>query len=144
MTLSSICTLYKKRYQGQHGTRASIGQHSAKSTSRCCTNPVHNSMDYYQQAYCLRSYRLSSKPQEHVNTSASLAHHELESVLVIYCCYHYYLAIWQVCIARDVAELLIAKLANTALELQASEGSCHAPEPNMPSPCKHTQRFISW
>ena len=73
----------------------------------------------YEQAYCFCSYRPSDKPDKRGDTSV----------------YH---AIRQVCIARDIAELLIAKLANATLELQASEGSCHAPKPDVPSPCAST------
>ena len=54
-----------------------------------------------------------------------------------------YLAIGQVCIARDVAELFIAKLANVALQLEACEGACHAPEADVPSPCMHTSRSVA-
>ena len=43
-----------------------------------------------------------------------------------------YLAIRQVKVARDITELLIAKLANAALQLEACEGASHAPEPDMP------------
>lgn len=54
-----------------------------------------------------------------------------------------YLAIGQVCIARDVAELFIAKFANVALQLKACEGACHAPEADVPSPCTHTSRSVA-
>ena len=47
----------------------------------------------------------------------------------------FYLAIRQVSVARDITELLITKLANAALQLEACEGASHAPEPDMPCAC---------
>ncbi len=54
-----------------------------------------------------------------------------------------YLAIRQVSVARDITELLIGKLANAALQLEACEGASHTPEPDMPCPCSKRIRGIS-
>ncbi len=54
-----------------------------------------------------------------------------------------YLAIRQVSVARDITELLIAKLANAALQLEACEGASHAPEPDMPCACSKQTRGLS-
>lgn len=49
-----------------------------------------------------------------------------------------YFAIRQMGVACDITELLIAKLANAALKLQASEGACHGPKAYVPSTCYTT------
>lgn len=54
-----------------------------------------------------------------------------------------YLAIRQVSVARDITELLIAKFANAALQLEACEGASHAPKPDMPCACSKWMRCIS-
>jgi hypothetical protein len=54
-----------------------------------------------------------------------------------------YLAIRQVSVARDITELLIAKLADAALQLEACEGASHAPEPDMPCACSTQTRGAS-
>ncbi len=54
-----------------------------------------------------------------------------------------YLAIRQVSVARDITELLIAKLADAALQLETCEGACHTPEPDVPCACSKRIRGIS-